>query len=29
MNEADTSRPSAISAPVDPAQYSIDPLTLM
>jgi putative nucleotidyltransferase with HDIG domain len=29
MNEADTSRPSAISAPVDPAQYGIDPLTLM
>jgi len=29
MNEADTSRPSAISAPVDPAQYGVDPLTLM
>jgi putative nucleotidyltransferase with HDIG domain len=29
MNEADTSRPSAVTAPVDPAQYAIDPLTLM
>jgi putative nucleotidyltransferase with HDIG domain len=29
MNEADTSRPSAITAPVDPVQYNVDPLTLM